>query len=168
MALKDLITWNHRKPVQVQDGSRYPIANLQREMGRLFDDFLREFDGFSNFPFRRESVAEFSPKVDVNESDKTIEITAEVPGMDEKDVKVTLKDDIITIEGEKKQEKEEKEKDYYHLERSYGSFQRSLRIPCEIESDKVDASFKKGVLRITLPKSPKAQENVRKIEVKSE
>ena len=168
MALKDLITWNRRKPMRVQDDLRYPIASLQREMSSLFDDFFRDFDGSSNLPLRAGSFAEFSPKVDVNESDKTIEITAEVPGMDEKDVKVTLKDDILTIEGEKNQEKEEKERDYYHLERSYGSFQRSLRIPCEIESDKVSASFKKGVLKVTLPKSAKAQEKARKIEVKSE
>ncbi len=168
MPLKDLITWSHRKPVRVQDNSRYPIASLQREMSRLFDDFFRDFDGFGNLPSRAESLVEFSPKVDVNESNKAIEITAEVPGMDEKDVNVTLKDDTLTIEGEKKQEKEEKEKDYYHLERSYGSFQRSLRIPCEIESYKVDASFKKGVLKVTLPKSAEAQKNVRKIEVKSE
>ncbi len=168
MSLKDLITWNSRKPLRTRHDMQYPSVSLQGEMGRLFDEFMRSFDGFHNLPFREGRFDEFVPNLNVSENDKEVEVTAEVAGMDEKDVDVTLKDDILTIKGEKKQEKEDEGKDYYHQERSYGSFQRSLHIPCEIDSDEIDASFKKGVLKITLPKSAKAQENVRRIEVKSE
>lgn len=119
-------------------------------------------------PFRGEGLSEFSPKINVSENDKEIEVTVEVPGMDQDNVDVSLRDDVLIIKGEKKQEKEEKDKEYYHVERSYGSFSRSLQIPCEVDQDYIKAAFKKGVLKINLPKSTKAQENVRKINVKSE
>ncbi|MFQ5788013.1 MAG: Hsp20/alpha crystallin family protein, partial [Thermodesulfobacteriota bacterium] len=170
MALRDLITRNRRKPERVSNELQHPIATLHREVDRLFDDFFRGFDRFPSLPFREESLSEFSPKVNVSENDKEIEVTVEVPGMDQDDVDVSLRDDVLTIKGEKKQEKEEKDKDkeYYHVERSYGSFYRSLQIPCEVDEGNIKAAFKKGVLKINLPKSTKAQENVRKIEVKSE
>ncbi|GJQ48536.1 small heat shock protein C2 [Candidatus Kuenenia stuttgartiensis] len=168
MALKDLITWNRRKQQPALSGLQHPVATLQREVDRLFDDFFRGFDRFPSLPLKEERFAEFSPKIDVSENDKEIEIIAEVPGMDQNDVEITLRDDVLTIKGEKKQEKEEKDKEYYHVERSYGSFYRSLQLPCEVDQEKVKASFKKGVLKINLPKSGKAQENVRKIEIKGE
>jgi len=166
MAWRDLISWNRKKQQQMQPEIQHPVATLHREVDRLFDDFFRGFDRFPPFPFREERLAEFSPKINVSENDKEIEVTVEVPGMDQNDVDISLREDMLTIKGEKKEEKEEKE--YYHVERSYGSFYRSLQLPCEVEEDKVKAAFKKGVLKITLPKSEKAQENVRKIEVKGE
>jgi HSP20 family protein len=168
MALRDLITWNRKKQHQLQPERQHPVATLHREVDQLFDDFLRSFDRFPSLPFREERLAEFSPKINVSENDRDIEVTVEVPGMDQNDVDVSLRDDVLTIKGEKKQEKEEKDKEYYHVERSYGSFYRSLQVPCEVDQDNINAAFKKGVLKITLPKSTKAQENVRKIEVKDE
>lgn len=168
MARRDLITWNRKKQQQLQPELQHPVATLHREVDRLFDDFFRGFDRFPSLPFREERLAEFSPKVNVSENDKEIEVTVEVPGMDQDDVDISLRDDVLTIKGEKKQEKEEKDKEYYHVERSYGSFYRSLQVPCEVDQENIKAAFKKGVLKINLPKSTKAQENVRKIEVKSE
>jgi len=168
MAWKDLITWNRKKQEHIQPELQHPVATLHREVDRLFDDFFRGFDRFPTSAFREERLTEFSPKINISENDKEIEVTVEVPGMDQNDVEINLRDDILTIRGEKKQEKEEKDKEYYHVERSYGSFYRSLQIPCEVEQDKVKATFKKGVLKINLPKSEKARENVRKIEVQGE
>lgn len=168
MAWKDLITWNRKKHQQVQPEMQYPVATLHREIDSLFDDFFRGFDRFPSLPFKEGKLADFSPKINVSENDEEIEVTAEVPGMDQNEVEVNLRNDMLTIKGEKKQEKEEKDKEYYHVERSYGSFYRSLQLPCEVEEDKVKASFKKGVLKINLPKSKEAKENVRKIEVKEE
>jgi HSP20 family protein len=168
MAWRDLITLNRKKQQRVQTDLQHPVATLHREVDRLFDDFFRGFDRLPSLPFSEERLSEFSPKINVSENDKEIEVTVEVPGMDQNDVDVSLGDDVLTIKGEKKQEKEEKDKDYYHVERSYGSFYRSLQIPCEVDEENIKAAFKKGVLKINLPKSSKAQENVRKIEVKSE
>jgi HSP20 family protein len=168
MTLKDLVTWNRKKQSNIQPALQHPVSTLHREVDRLFDNFFNGFDRFPTLPFREERLSEFTPKINVSENDREIEVTVEAPGMDENDVEVNLRDDVLTIKGEKRQEKEEKEKEYYHVERSYGSFYRSLQIPCEVEQDHVKAAFKKGVLKIHLPKSEKARENVRKIEVKGE
>lgn len=152
----------------MQPDLQNPVATLRREVDHLFDDFFRGFDRFPSLPLKEERLAEFSPNINVSENDKEIEVTVEVPGMDQNDVDVSLRDDMLTIKGEKKQEKEEKDKEFYHVERSYGSFYRSLQVPCEVDEDNIKASFKKGVLKINLPKSTKAQENVRKIEIKGE
>ena len=107
------------------------------------------------------------PAVDVSETDKAYEITAELPGMDEKNVEVKLANDVLTIKGEKQDEKEEKRKDYYMRERSFGSFQRSFQVPDGVDADKIEANFKKGVLTVTLPKSTEAQKAEKKIAVKA-
>ncbi len=152
----------------------YPFENLRREVDRLFDDFhlgLRSPFGRSLFdlqPFiSRESVWSTVPAVDVAETDKTYEITVELPGIDEKNIEVKLADGVLTIKGEKKQEKEEKNKDYYLSERSYGSFQRSFQVPAGVDADKIDAKFNKGVLTLTLPKTTEAQKAEKKITVKA-
>ena len=107
------------------------------------------------------------PAVDIAETDKAYEITAELPGMDEKNIEVKFADGVLTIKGEKKEEKEEKKKDYYLSERSYGSFQRSFQVPDGVDTDKIEATFKKGVLTVTLPKSAEAQKAAKKIDVKA-
>lgn len=183
MTWKDVITWNRKKGTSKgshfptrQSEHHHPFLSLHREMNRLFDHFFRNFEDFPLSPFWEERFSPllgersspFSPKINVSENDKEIEITAEIPGMDQDDIDVTLTDNIITIKGEKTREKEEQNKEYYHVERSYGSFKRSLQLPCEIEEDKIDASFKKGVLKITLPKCETAQRNIRKIPLKGE
>ena len=106
--------------------------------------------------------------MDVAEDGKEITLTAELPGLDEKDVEILLSNNVLTIKGEKKSEQEKKEKDYYRVERSYGSFSRTIPLPEGIDADKVNASFKKGVLTVTVPKLPEAQKEVKKIAVKAE
>jgi len=101
------------------------------------------------------------------ESEKAYEIIAELPGMDEKNIEVKMADGVLTIKGEKREEKEEKQKDYYLQERSFGSFERSFEVPETVETDKIEASFRKGVLTLTLPKKAEAQKAAKKIEVKA-
>ena len=152
-----------------------PFESLRREVDRLFDDFdggfwRSPFRGslFDAAPFRR-AEANFAaiPAVDVSETDKAYEITAELPGMDEKNVEVKLANGILAIKGEKQDEKEEKQKDYYMRERSFGSFERTFAVPDGVDADKIEARFKKGVLTVTLPKSAEAQKSEKKIDVKA-
>jgi HSP20 family protein len=123
---------------------------------------------FSISPFRRaETTFGSVPVVDITQTDKGYEITAELPGMEDKDIEVKLANGVLTIRGEKRDEKEEKNKDYYLRERSFGSFERSFQVPENIDTDKISAGFKKGVLTIMLPKSAEAQRAEKKIEVKA-
>ena len=117
--------------------------------------------------FRRGLTRATIPAVDVVESEKAYEITAELPGMDEKNIEVKVAEGGLTIKGEKQEEKEEKKKDYYLHERHFGSFERSFDVPESVDADKIEASFKKGVLTVTLPKKPEAQKPAKKIEVKA-
>jgi HSP20 family protein len=119
-------------------------------------------------PFWSRGSTSFAvPAVDIAETDKAYEITAELPGMDEKNIEVKFADGVLTIKGEKKDEKEEKKKDYYLSERSYGSFQRSFQVPEGVDTDKIEATFKKGILTVALPKSTEAQKATKKIDVKA-
>lgn len=145
-----------------------PFGALSREMDRLFDDLGR---GWGLAPFRflePKTFTDLMPRMDVVETDKEIKVTAELPGMDEKDVDVSLEGDQLTLKGEKKAESEEKGKSFHRVERSYGTFHRVMTIPAEVDPAKVTAAFKKGVLTVTLVKTPSAQTRARKIEVKSE
>jgi HSP20 family protein len=157
MDIRDIVPWKWGR----EDD---PFVPLKKEMNRLFEDFSR---GFELEPFGRRIRAAFEPKVNVSESEKEIKVSAELPGMDDKDINISLSENELTIKGEKKEEKEEKKENYYHMERSYGSFSRTLPLPCKVESDKVEAQFKKGVLTITLPKAAEAIKETKKIEVKS-
>jgi len=152
----------------------HPFESLHREIDRLFDDFGAGFrwpfsrSRFAAEPlFRRELTWAKMPAVDVVESEKAYEITADLPGMDEKTIEVKVADGVMTIKGEKQEEKEEKKKDYYLHERSFGSFQRSFELPESVDPDNIEASFKKGVLTVTLPKKLEAQKLTKKIEVKA-
>ncbi len=151
--------------------SWHPFESLHREIDRLFDDFgtgmwpssfRRSF--FDMEPFRGNGGL---PAVDVTETDKAYEITAELPGLDEKNIDVKLANGMLTIKGEKQDEREEKKPNYYRRERSFGSFERSFQVPDGVDLDKVDASFKKGLLTVTLPKSAEAQKAEKKITVKA-
>jgi len=162
MAMKDLIPWNRSSDVSVRRGEEMsPFLSLHREMNRLFDDFFRGFD-VSPLGSDRFFGAAGWPNIEVGETDKQVTVTAEVPGLDEKDLAVDLADGVLTISGEKRSETEDKGRLF--SERYYGRFER--RIPVEdIEPDKVAASFKKGVLTVTLPKTVKAQQNVKRIAI---
>lgn len=165
MAFRDLVprTFGKRE-VRVKRNGDDPFTMLQREMNDLFDNFFRSFD-IALFGSR---MGEFTPRVDVSETDKEIKVSAELPGMDERDIEVTLNKDSLTIKGEKKEEKEDKGKDYYRMERSYGSFSRTIPLPLEVETDRAEATFKKGVLTVTLPKTAKAIKETKKIAIKAE
>ena len=153
--------------LEVRREWEYPFGSFQREMNKLFDDFFGGFDLSPWAPLERRAATAFNPRVDVSETGKEIKVSVELPGMDEKDIDVSLTRDTLTIKGEKKEEKEEKGEGYYRAERSYGSFTRSIPLPVEVDTDKVQAAFKKGVLDITLPKSAKAIQETKKIPVKS-
>ena len=159
MNLKSLIPVSRERGVA---GSANPFVSLQREVDRLFDNFTRGFPSLAAFDTNGGALV---PSVDVTESDKEIEITAELPGLEEKDVQISIADNILTIRGEKKAEKEEKDKNYRLVERSYGSFERSLELPSGVDADAIKANIAKGVLRVTVPKPAPAQS--KKIEVKS-
>ncbi len=142
---------------------------FRSDMDRLFDRFtggfgLRPFPRLSDF---EPTISFAAPAVDVAETDKDFTITAELPGMEEKDIEVSVSGGVLVLKGEKRQEKEEKDKNYYLSERSYGEFQRSFTLPDGIDRDKINAEFGKGVLKITLPKSAEAQKQQKKIEVKA-
>ena len=150
-----------------------PFEGLRQEIDRLFEDFdrgfWRPFDRslFATEPlFGRELKWESMP-VDVVESEKAYQITADLPGMDEKDIEVKVVNGAVTIKGERQEEKEEKKKDYYLRERNFGSLERSFTIPESVDADKIEASFKKGVLTVMLPKTVEAQKPAKKIEVKA-
>ncbi|MDQ3927617.1 MAG: Hsp20/alpha crystallin family protein [Chloroflexota bacterium] len=114
------------------------------------------------------SVSTFTPAINVAETDREYRVTAELPGMDEKDIELSLHRDHLTIKGEKKQEHEEKGNGYHRVERSYGTFQRTIPLPQEIDADNVEANFQKGVLTITLPKLPEVQSGAKRITIKGE
>ncbi len=137
---------------------------MRHEMNRLFDSFDRSGAGWPSL--LRGPGGMTSLDVDVRDDGKCLVIEAEIPGVEEKDVSVTLADGLLTISGEKKTEKEEKKDSYFLSERTFGSFRRSLRLPDSIDEAQVEARFDKGVLRITAPKKPDAVKSERKIEIK--
>ena len=144
----------------------HPFYSLQHQMNSLFDDF---FSGFDVTPrsLTPGGFSAFSPSVDVKESDKDFTIRAEIPGVEEKDVEVTVTKDAVTIKGEKKEEKEDKDKNYYYMERSYGSFNRVIPLAVETDANKAEASFKNGVLNITIPKKSSAKTKGTKVPIKA-
>jgi HSP20 family protein len=164
MAMRDLIPWNRSRDVSVRRGEEMtPFLSLHREMNRLFDDFFRGFDlaPFGSNRFFDHPVGGW-PNIEVSETDKEMKVTAEVPGLDQKDLTVELANGVLAISGEKKSETEDKGRLF--SERYYGRFERRIPVD-EVEQDKVAASFKNGVLTVTLPKSAKAQQNVKRIAI---
>jgi len=143
-----------------------PFYAMQREMDRLFDEFIGRGTGLRSSASEDEVWDAFSPRVNVVESEKEITVSAELPGMDSKDIDISYTGGMLTISGEKRQEKEDKGKTYYRTERSYGYFTRSVQLPCEVDLDKVDAKFKNGVLQVSLPKIIESGE-CRRITVKT-
>ncbi|WP_457093408.1 Hsp20/alpha crystallin family protein [Microvirga sp. P5_D2] len=149
-----------------------PLESMRREMDRLFDEFGRGLAFPTRWgmpevePFWRTRGRGIEPVVDLVEKPDRYEITAELPGMDEKNIEVKLSNEMLVIKGEKKEEKEEKEANYYMSERRYGSFQRAFRLPEGINTDKIEAGFKNGVLTVALPKSEEAKKET-KIDVKA-
>jgi len=135
------------------------FERMRREMDRLWDSF------FERRPTKIEEQGEFLPALDLAETDNELVVKCEVPGLEPKDIVISLSDGMLTIKGEKKQEREEKEVDYHLVERSYGAFTRSIQLPKEIQGDKINASYKNGILKVTLPKSEEAKKKEIKIKV---
>jgi HSP20 family protein len=154
-------------------GEWHPLGNLRSDIDRLFEDFMpswgRPFAGLPtafDAPFTRRAF-EFAPAIDLVEKAKEFEITAELPGIDEKDVEVKLANGCLTIKGEKSEAREEKDKEFFVAERSYGSFQRTFGLPEGIDAAKIEAHFAKGVLTVKLPKTAEAQQGEKKIAVRA-
>jgi HSP20 family protein len=164
MAIRDLIPWNNRgRELSARRGEEAnPFLTLHREMNRLFDDVFR---GLDVAPFGTDRMFGRPmgwPNIEVSETEKEVKVTAELPGLEEKDVKLELANGVLVIRGEKKTETEDK--DRLFSERYYGRFER--RIPMDdVEQDKAVASFKNGVLTVALPKSPAAQQKVKRIAI---
>jgi HSP20 family protein len=134
-------------------------------MNRMFEDFAQSFD---LEPWPGWETEHFHPRTDVSESDDEVVVTAEMPGLEEKDFELGLSGDLLTLKGEKRHEHEEKRKGAAHrIERSYGSFQRTIKLPCEVDADKANAEYKNGVLNVTLPKAPSAKRSSHRIDVKA-
>ncbi|MDT8320057.1 MAG: Hsp20/alpha crystallin family protein [Xanthomonadales bacterium] len=172
MTLKDMTPWRWGGLRRMDEeerpyGSfRRDMESLQKEMDRLFEDFWKGGAG-PGWMGRSSEFGEVMPRVDETEDEQAFHIRVELPGMDKDDVDLTLSDGFLTIKGEKKREEEEKGKDYYRKEREFGSFRRSLPIPAEVDESKIDASFKKGVLNIELPKTEEARKKIKRISVKA-
>jgi HSP20 family protein len=187
MDIKKLVPWNWfnkeeegsgktlpvRREDALEQGSAFPVAlqNFHRQFDRLFDQAFR---GFGTAPFGfdwplspRIADGMLKPTLDLSATDKEYTATVEIPGVDEKDVKLEIANDTLTIRGEKKHEKEEKDKNYYRVERSYGSFQRVLSLPEDADQEGVKATFKKGVLTISMPRKVLPQADIKKIEIKN-
>lgn len=150
--IKDLIPVGTERAVARRETN--PFTVLQQEIDRLFDGFGRNFSTFA-------APAAMMPRMDVSETDKTVEISAELPGLETKDVQLNLADNMLTIRGEKKSEREEKDKDYHLIERSFGSFARSVALPEGVKAEDVSAEIAKGVLKVTVKKpAPKQSKQI--------
>jgi HSP20 family protein len=157
--------------IEVSKSQRQPAArssglfeDFRTEMNRVFERFE---SGWPHWPLTspRWHADVMVPDLDVHENDKSMTIEVELPGVEEKDVTVTFNNGYLTIKGEKKTEREEKKENYYVAERSFGSFERSLRLPDTLDESRIEARFEKGVLKVTAPKRPDALKAERKIEI---
>lgn len=158
MAHKDLAPHTPAK------GGSFGLTDLHREVDRVFDSFLHSFTAPALTNDNGSGLA-LDLRVDTSEDDKAYHVTAELPGMTEKDVEVTFTNNTLTISGEKKSEKEVKEENYHRRERSFGSFRRAFTLPDEIDEARIAATFKDGVMTIDLPKSETAQKKTKKITI---
>jgi HSP20 family protein len=166
MTMFDLIPWKRSEKLPARRDEMDSFIKLRDEMNQLFDSFfddpwsLRPFEAFNS------SFSDFMPRFEVSETDKQWTVSVELPGMDEKDVQVSLENQMLTISGEKKSESKDKGGSTYRSERSYGSFRRQLALPGQVNEDDVSAVFKNGVLTVTLPRSQAVYAAAKKISIK--
>ena len=167
MNMRNLIPWSrgeNKTPTLYREGD--PFMALHREVNRLFDDVFRGFDqvGMGRFPSLATSRSTWGwPNVEVSDTEKEIRVTAELPGLEEKDVEITLDDDVLVLRGEKRSENEDKGRQF--SERFYGQFERRIPLGTEVVDDRVEAHFKNGVLTVTLPKTERAQSKTKRIAI---
>jgi HSP20 family protein len=165
MAIRDLIPWSRSQELAPARGSSDPFLTLHREMNRLFDDVFRGFDS-AQTPLMEGRFG--WPRIELSDTDKTLTVSAELPGMTEKDVEIEITNGVLTIRGEKKSEhKDDKDGSKYFTERYYGSFERQIPLD-NIDEDKAQASFKNGVLTVSLPKSENARAGVKRIAINTQ
>jgi HSP20 family protein len=169
MAIGDIVPWRWGGLRQVAerpfDDFRGDMESLHRAIDRLFENAWG--GGFPSLFTEAPRIRDVVPRADVIEDTKAFHVSIELPGMTDKDVAVSLTDRLLTIRGEKKEEKEQKDKDVYRSERRYGSFRRAFELPSDVDASKIEASFKNGVLTIDLPKTKEAQDKVKQIQVKA-
>lgn len=166
MSVRDLIPWGRSSnpaPTTYED-ERSPFLSLHREVNRLFDDVFRSFD--TRLPaFGSLSSLSSWPHVEISENDKQVKVTADIPGLEEKDVEVLLDDGVLTLRGEKRSETEDTDRQF--SERFYGRFERRIPLGVEVEEDGVEARFRNGVLTIVLPKSARARSQAKRITIRN-
>ncbi|SLN37188.1 Spore protein SP21 [Roseovarius litorisediminis] len=168
MQIKDLIPWGHDKETSRanENGtSSNPLVSLQRDINQVFEDFWHKVENGWNGD--ESVVGMFGPSTDVTETDKSVNVSVELPGMTEEDIDISLSGNSMTIRGEKKIEHEEEHKGVYMSERHYGSFHRTVPLPAGIDPDKAEATYKNGVLTVSLPKTEEALANIKRIPVKA-
>lgn len=161
MANRELTPWTGGRGLA--PFGRDPFASFRHEIDRLFEDFLAPIEQRT---FGGDGGALLRPSVDVAETDQAYTVSAELPGLEQKDVELNLRDNALTLSGEKRQETSESNGGRSYTERTFGRFERVIPLPQEIDADNVAATFKNGVLKVTLPKNPKAQDKTRRIEIK--
>lgn len=155
-------------PIFSQDGPiGLPVSQLHKEIDRLFGNMLENFGAstFSNSDFMKDAETMLKPQLDIKENDKEYKICVEIPGVQEEDIQIEVQGDTLSIRGEKKQEKEDKNENYHKVERSYGAFQRLLSLPEDADVEHIDASFNAGILNVRVAKNDQAKPSGRKIEV---
>jgi|SRR5579871_559293 len=159
MNMRSIIPWGRESspPSTRSSDEPSPFLALHRQMNRLFDDFFRDFDA----PLTRSGWTSGWPHVEISEGDNDVKVIAELPGLDEKDIDITLRDGVLTLKGEKKHESNGS----VYSERWHGQFARSIALDAEVDPDKVKATFNKGVLTIALEKRPEAQRSVKRISI---
>ncbi len=151
----NLIPWRKKREHEIETTPENAIVRFRQDMENLFERFFSDpwgFGGLSGFSTALASL----PRTDLADSEKEVTVTMELPGVDPKDVDISVTGDLLTVRGEKKAETEEKKKDYHYVERQFGTFQRTVRLPSTIDPEKVDATFKNGVLTIRIAKHPDA------------
>ena len=163
MANRSMVPWGRKRDSEMEvRREQDPFLRMQDEMNRMFDSFFERPFGLS----RLNDWEGFDPSVDVYETDKEIKVDVELPGMDEKEIDITVGNDVLTISGKRESEETQKGKSFYRHERSFGSFRRSIELPEEVDEDRIDATYSKGILKIVLPKSEQSVTMRKKIQIK--
>jgi HSP20 family protein len=166
MNTRNLIPWgrsNNRIPTPYREDDRNPFLSLHREMNRIFDDFWRDFDMRLPMQSGFDGSNGNWPHIELSETDKQVTVTAELPGLEERDVELLLEDGMLTLRGEKRSETEDKDRQF--SECFWGRFERRVPLDAEVQADKAQARFKNGVLTVTLPKNPEAQPKAKRIAI---
>jgi HSP20 family protein len=165
--MSDLIPWKKSKDMPLeQREDQDALLDMRNQMNRMFDDFFER--PFELQPFGRSLISgDFSPRMDVSETDLEVTVSVELPGMDPEDIQVTIDRNTLAISGEKHAEKEEKGQHFYQVERSFGSFRRSISLPGGVDEKRIEATFKHGVLKVKLPKTEASKKETNRITIKS-